>query len=258
MRSATLALAFAVGCAASPTLAQTRILVAPERAQAQAQDQAPAPQAPAKDEEKTSPEAPAQPPMQAQEPPPTPAKIQDRIPSQAQRQNRARPLGPGRYTFNRVNDGLLRLDNKSGKVAFCKPISTGWVCDAVPEERTALQKEIAQLRDEVATVKDAVATTKGEMAAVKDEVAATKDEVLSMKDEVTALKNEIAALRAPPPPPVPPQTVPPAPHSGKDGDAQIKLPTAEDVARARAFIADTWHRLVEMIENWQKDMLRKS
>ena len=67
-----------------------------------------------------------------------------------------------------------------------------------------------------------------------------------------ALKNEIAALRAPPPPPKPP------PHSGKDGDAQIKLPTAEDVARARAFIADTWHRLVEMIENWQKDMLRKS
>jgi hypothetical protein len=78
-----------------------------------------------------------------------------------------------------------------------------------------------------------------------------------MKDEVAALRNEIVALR-PSPPPVPPQSVPPAPQSGKNGDAQIKLPSAEDVARARAFIADTWRRLVEMIESWQKDVLRKS
>jgi hypothetical protein len=245
MRSATLVLAFAVACAASPALAQARVLTAPEQAPTQALDQVPAPQAPAQDESQAPAAAPAQPPTQAQEPPPTaqtqeqtpapaqvqaPAKTQDQIPSEAQRQDRAQPLEPGRYSFYRVDDGLLRLDNMSGKVAFCKPISKGWVCDAVPEERAALEKEIAQLRDEVA----------------------------ASKSEIAALKKEIAALLAPPPPPVPPQTVPPAPHSGKDGDAQIKLPTAEDVARARAFIADTWHRLVEMIENWQKDMLRKS
>ena len=184
---------------------------------------------------------------------------------------------PGRYSFNRVQGGLLRLDNKSGKVAFCKPNTTGWVCDAVAEKRAALEKEIAKLRDEVAAVKDAVAAVKdavaatmgkvaalkdevaaakGTVAVVKDKMAATKGEVLAMKNEMADLKNDIAALR-PPPPPVPPQTVPPTPHPGKDGDAQIKLPT-RDVACARAFIADTWHRLVEMIENWQKDALRKS
>jgi hypothetical protein len=242
MRTATLVLALATLCVASPALAQARVLTAPEQAPAQALDQAPAPQAPAKDEGPAPAAAPAPPPVQAQEPPPAPppvqaqelspppapapaqapAKIQDQIPSQAQRHNRARPMVPGRYTFNRVDGGLLRLDNKSGKVAFCKPNTTGWVCDAVEEERAALEKEIAQLRDEVA-----------------------------------ALKKEIASLRAPPPP-VRPQMVPPAQHPGKDGGAQIKLPTAEDVARARAFIADTWHRLVEMIENWQKDVLRKS
>ncbi len=222
MRTATLVLAFAVACVASPALAQTRILVAPE--QTPAQEQAPALQAPVKDENQLPAEAPAQPATQAREPAPapaeaqTPAKTQDQIPSEAQRQDRERPLQPGSYTFNRVEDGLLRLDRQSGKVAICKPISTGWVCDAVPEERAALEKEIAQLRDEVA-----------------------------------ALKQQIAALRAPPPPPVPP-----APQPGKNGGVQIKLPTAEDIARARAFIADTWHRLVEMIENWQKDMLRKS
>jgi hypothetical protein len=209
MRTATLVLALAFVCAASPALAQARILAAPE----QAQDQAPAPQAPAKDENQAPAETPAQPPT----------KTQDQIPSEAQRQDRGRPLVPGRYSFNRVDDGLLRLDRHSGEVAFCRPNTTGWVCEAVPENRAVLEKEIAQLRDEVA-----------------------------------ALQKEIASLRTPPPPPVPPQTVPPAPHPGKDGDAQIKLPTAEDVARARAFIADTWHRLVEMIENWQKDVLRKS
>jgi hypothetical protein len=223
MRSAKFVLAFAVVCVASPVLAQTRILVAPE--------QAPALQAPVKDENQAPAEAPAQPAAQAREPMPAPdpaqaqapAKTQDQIPSEAQRQDRGRPLQPGRYTFNRVEDGLLRLDRQSGKVAICKPISAGWVCDAVPEERAALEKEIAQLRVEVAS-----------------------------------LKQQIATLRAPPPPPVPPQTAPPALQPGKNGGAQVKLPTAEDIARARAFIADTWHRLVEMIENWQKDMLRKS
>jgi hypothetical protein len=262
MRTATLVLALAAACAATPALSQARILTAPQQAPLQAQDQAPAPQAPAKDENPAPAEAPAQPPAQAQAPTPapaqaqTPAKIQDQIPSQAQRQDRARPLVPGRYTFNRVDGGLLRLDRHSGEVAFCTPNTTGWVCEAVTQDRAALEQEIARLRDEVATVKDAVATTIGEVAAVKNEVAATKGEVLAMKNAVAALKNEIVRLR--PPPPVPPQTVPPSPHSGKDGDAQIKLPTTEDVARARAFIADTWHRLVEMIENWQKDVLRKS
>lgn len=286
MRTATLVLALTAACATSPALAQARILTAPQRAPLQAWDQAQTAQAPAKDDNP----APAAAPAQAQ--PPLPAKTQDQIPSEAQRQDRARPLVPGRYTFNRVEGGLLRLDRHSGEVAFCKPIAAGWVCDPVQEKRAALEEEIAQLRDEVATVKDemvalkeqvvatkgevaaakdevaatkgevaaakdGVAATEGTMAAVKDELAATKGEVLAMKGEVTALKNEIVRLR-PPPPPVPPQTVPPAPHSGKDGDAQIKLPTTEDVARARAFLADTWHRLVEMIENWQKDVLRKS
>jgi hypothetical protein len=129
---------------------------------------------------------------------------------------------PNRYTFNRVDNGFLRLDNNSGQIAFCSPHSVGWACEAVPEDRAALEKEIARLQDEVAS-----------------------------------LKTAIAALRAPPPLPVPPETVPPTPHAGKDGDAQIKLPTQEDIDRARAFIEDTWRRLMEMIVNIQKDMMRK-
>ena len=60
---------------------------------------------------------------------------------------------PSRYTFNRVDDGFLRLDNQSGQVAFCSPHSVGWACQAVPEDRAALEKEIARLQDEVASLK---------------------------------------------------------------------------------------------------------
>ena len=80
-----------------------------------------------------------------------------------------------RWNFKRVDDGFVRLDNKTGHVAHCTPRTAGWACQAVPEDRAALEKQIAGLRDEVA-----------------------------------ALKKEIAALRAAPPPPPPPPEKEPA------------------------------------------------
>src|SRR5665213_4369431 len=57
---------------------------------------------------------------------------------------------PSRYSFNRVGDGFVRLDNVSGQVAFCSPHTVGWACEAAAEDRAALEKEIARLQDEVA------------------------------------------------------------------------------------------------------------
>jgi hypothetical protein len=52
--------------------------------------------------------------------------------------------------------------------------------------------------------------------------------------------------------------VPPTPQQpDQTGSITIPLPSREDIARARGFIADTWHRLVDLIENLQKDMMRK-
>jgi hypothetical protein len=130
------------------------------------------------------------------------------------------PLAPGlrqsaeRWSFKRVDDGFVRLDAKTGRVAHCTPVSAGWTCQAVPEDRSALEKEIAHLRDEIA-----------------------------------ALKKEVARLRAARPP-GPPGT---ADHSG---DIGLKMPTRQDVARAKDYLAQTWSRLVQMIEQFQKDVLR--
>jgi hypothetical protein len=127
-------------------------------------------------------------------------------------------LPPARYAFNRVTDGFLRLDNRTGQIAHCSPQSgVGWVCQAVPEDRAALEQEIGRLQE-----------------------------------KVKSLQQQLAALRPPAPPPRPPKPVP------DDSAAKLKLPTHEDIARARAFIEDTWRQLMDMLANMQKDAKSKS
>ena len=126
------------------------------------------------------------------------------------------------FTFERSKDGFLRLDAQTGQVAYCESRSAGWTCEAVPEERTALEKEIGRLQDEVA-----------------------------------GLRRELAALREPPSSPRPPAELTPRPP-GKDGEPVIKLPTQEDVDRATAALQRAWDRLVDMIGNLRKDLSRKS
>lgn len=132
-------------------------------------------------------------------------------------QTSVQPMPPARYAFNRVNDGFLRLDNVSGNVAYCGQTSAGWACQAVPEDRAALEKEIARLQDQVAS-----------------------------------LRQEVAALREPPPPPRPPADLTP-PSAKGDEAAQLRA----DMERARVAIENAWRRLVDMLVGFQKDMLRK-
>jgi hypothetical protein len=136
-------------------------------------------------------------------------------------QTAAPPYPPPRYAFNRVNDGFLRLDNVTGNVAYCGQTPAGWACQAVPEDRAALEKEIARLQDEVAS-----------------------------------LKQEVAALRDPLPPRPPAELSKPdsAPPSAKDPDAaQLRA----DMERAKTAVENAWRRLFDMIQAFQKDMMRK-
>jgi len=50
-----------------------------------------------------------------------------------------------RYIFNRVDDGYLRLDGRTGQVSLCVRRTVGWACQAVPDDRTALEAVIARL-----------------------------------------------------------------------------------------------------------------
>jgi hypothetical protein len=225
MRISMLALAVSLVCFAAPAPAQTVIDVEGQKA-------APPPAA----EPSTS-----QPPAE------TPELSPDKLPA----------APPSRFTFSRVNNGFLRLDNDSGQVAFCSTQGRGWSCQAASENHPALESQVAGLQDDVAALKK----LETEIAALQDGVASVKKmqaDIVRLRDEVSSLRKEIVALKEPPPPRPPADLAPPA---DKGGDVTIKLPTREDVARASAFIQDTlqvtWRRFVDMINSVQKDMMRK-
>jgi regulator of replication initiation timing len=141
------------------------------------------------------------------------------------------------------------------------------------EERAAIRKEIAALRDDIAALRQQIASS-APGDAVKSEVARlTKDkdnlavELGRLRTEMTARSGENAALRdkvaalqdemgrrtatAEPPPPVPPAPVP-APKS-----QELKMPSKEELAQARAAIADAWRRVVEMMKDLRRDLTGK-
>jgi hypothetical protein len=58
-----------------------------------------------------------------------------------------------RYSFSRVEEGYLRLDGRTGQVSICTRKPAGWACQLVPDERAALEAEIARLQGESAALK---------------------------------------------------------------------------------------------------------
>jgi hypothetical protein len=123
-----------------------------------------------------------------------------------------------RYTFNRADDGYLRLDGRTGQVSICSRRTVGWACQLVPDERSALEAEIARLQG-----------------------------------ENVALKKDLLARNLPLP-----GTVKPEPPAPKPDEPRLQLPSDADLNKVVTFIEKVWRRLVDMIVNLQKDMLRKS
>jgi hypothetical protein len=80
------------------------------------------------------------------------------LPLTASAQNGTPDSENGRYSFNRVEDGYLRLDQRTGQVSICGRRNLGWACHPVPDERMALEEEIARLqRDNAALKKEMLA-----------------------------------------------------------------------------------------------------
>lgn len=63
-----------------------------------------------------------------------------------------------RYTFSRMHDGYVRLDNRTGQVSFCSKRTVGWTCQLAPEDRGVLENEIARVQEENATLKKELLT----------------------------------------------------------------------------------------------------
>jgi hypothetical protein len=59
----------------------------------------------------------------------------------------------GRFSFSPVSDGVLRLDTRTGQISHCSRSDAGWVCKVIPDERSALESEVARLQGESEALK---------------------------------------------------------------------------------------------------------
>lgn len=123
-----------------------------------------------------------------------------------------------RYRFSASGEGFVRLDSQTGEVSYCAPRTAGWACQPAADERAALEAEIARLAD--ANV---------------------------------ALKRDLAAHQ--PPPVVTPDAAPPKGY--RVPEVELRLPTNEDIDRAVTFAGKVWKRLVDMLNDIQKDAREK-
>ena len=58
-----------------------------------------------------------------------------------------------RYVMKDTKGGYLRMDTQTGNVSICRPKANSWVCEAVADDRKALEKEIARLDDRIGVLK---------------------------------------------------------------------------------------------------------
>jgi hypothetical protein len=160
-------------------------------------------------------QAPAQNPQPQSQPP---------VPPQAVPQP---PAETARFSFHRIGDAFVRLDSVTGQVAQCSQTPAGWTCSVAPEERAALDSEIARLQRENASLKKSL-LARGDMAEARPEFK-----------------------------PVPPGEVPdPSPGTAKP-PADLKLPSDAEVGRAVAYMKSVWRKLVDMMMDLQRDIQQR-
>ena len=120
----------------------------------------------------------------------------------------------GRYAFQQVADGALRLDTRTGQVSFCTKRPTGWACESVPDERAALENEITRLQRENGALK-------------KDMLA-----------RGLPLPESVARL--------------PAPGRERELNLRVPLPSDAEIDRMVTTVEKLWRRLMEMVQKDQE------
>lgn len=127
----------------------------------------------------------------------------------------------GRYTFNPVVDGLMRLDSRTGQVSHCRRRGPAWSCETVADDRAAYEAEIARLAGKVTSL----------------------EAELAQRAKAEAPKPGLE-----PAPPVPPQSVPPSASKPSP-----PWPGDEEVERAMRYLEGLFRRFLTLVDKLRQE-----
>jgi len=130
--------------------------------------------------------------------------------------------GDTRFTFHRADDGYLRLDGRSGQVSMCHRRATGWQCQLVPDERTALEAEISRLQSDNAVLK-------------KELLSRNLPLPDGMRPDQPGSKSQVP----------------------KSQVQRPQLPDDAEINRIMGVMEKIWRRMVEMIQSVQRDLQKR-
>lgn len=132
----------------------------------------------------------------------------------------------GRYSLSPTDNGVVRLDTRTGAISTCTNSGNGWACYAMPDERKAMDEEIGRLEAENEKLKSQLAS--------REPAAPGKiDEALPKSDKQAA------------------------PKADGERKIEIPLPSDQDVDRVMSFLERAWQRLIELANRVQKDVSGK-
>ena len=136
----------------------------------------------------------------------------------AQAQETPGPSDSARYTYQRVQEGFLRFDVRTGQVSICDWAAIGWYCRLVPDERLALESEVARLQT-----------------------------------SNTALKKELVARGLPLP-----DGIKPDPLASRSGTMEWNFSSDVGLDRVTGYVGKVWRQMMETMVNLQRGVLRRS
>jgi hypothetical protein len=112
----------------------------------------------------------------------------------------------------------------------CSQGAGGWSCQAVPDDRAALESEIGRLLGENAMLKKQLAT-----------------------------RNPLPGDVQPPTPLAKPRAATPnqGPDKAPDVSPETRMPSDADFERAMSFLTKAWRRMIEMMADLQRDIRRR-
>jgi hypothetical protein len=163
----------------------------------------------------------------------------------------------GRFTFHRVDDGYLRLDGRTGRVSTCVREHAGWLCQAVPDDRAAFEAEIARLQSDNSALKKELLSHNLPLprdARPEETVPGPQTGTGSKAESKTESNTESKTEPKPEPRTEPNRET----DSATKTEPTLRLPSDAEINQMMTFLEKVWRRLVEMIMNAQKDLMRKT